>query len=86
MAATLGHQVEQVEDSVLLAKCNGNYKEVAEEEEKVSYAEASQQVVENTMHGPAYKEGYRSCRNCCKIGRSLSMYASYVTKHYDMVT
>ena len=68
MAATLCHQVEQVEHRVLLSKCNGNNKKIAEEEEKVSYAETSQQVVENTMHGPAYKEGYCSCQNCCKIG------------------
>ena len=54
VAGTLGHQVEQVDNIVLPSKGNGHNKEIAKKEEEISYAEASQQVVENTVHGPAW--------------------------------
>ena len=58
MAATLGHQVEKVEDRVRSFKGNGNNKEITEKEEEVSDTEAGQEVVENTTHWPAGKEAF----------------------------
>ena len=58
MAATFGYWVDEVKNVVISAKCNWNYKEVAEKKQEVPQAKASKKMIENIVHWPKINQYY----------------------------